>query len=160
MDKEGSIVVGTLVATGSVGIIACVATTSYTQGFFLGFAYLAFSGLLWVILGLRRASPRLAEMTSREVFWLPFAPIFLLPLWLAVAALVHEWKVDQPVIRYVGVAAGFILAVPAIVLHRWLSGVAVMKEKAQPGDQHNAGGRPSSDDSPASATQSFRAPRG
>lgn len=160
MDKEVALVVGTLTSVATVGCIGSLATRSATQGFIFGVAYLGFCGFVWIVLGVRRVSPRLTELSPRETLWLPFAPVFLTPLWLAVAALVHEWKVDQPAIRYVGIAAGFALAVPAMLFHRWLSGVSVIKEGPNQPPQRNAGNRPSSGDSPASETPSSLGPRG
>ncbi|MCB1106077.1 MAG: hypothetical protein H7A44_05970 [Opitutaceae bacterium] len=125
MDKEGSMILGTLIATGIAGAIFSAISQSLTIGFLAGLAFLVICIVTWIILAVRRVPPRLAELSMRERFWMPFIAIFLTPLWLAVIALIYDWRLDQPILRYGVIAGCFLLCVPSLMLHRWLSGVSV-----------------------------------
>lgn len=127
MDKESSIVLGTLIATGLAGAIIAVISHSLTTGFLAGLAYLVICIVTWIVVAIRCVPPRLSDLSVRERFWLPFSSVFLTPLWLAVIVLVYDWRGDQPVVRLGVIAGGFLLCVPSLMLLRWLSSVSVRK---------------------------------
>ncbi len=66
---------------------------------FAGLAYLVICIVTWIVLAIRRAPPRLSDLSVRERFWLPFLSVFAMPLWLAVTVPVYVWRIDQPVVR-------------------------------------------------------------
>lgn len=121
MGKDGSFIVGALSSSVIAGIVAVIVSRDSTVAFIVGVAYLAFCGVGAVLFAGSARVPKVSKLSAREIFWMPFVPFFLSPLLLAAAAVVYEWKIDQPAVRYGGIVAGLLLTGPALWLHRRFS---------------------------------------
>ena len=122
MDKLSAFIVGSLTSAAVVAVIAGIAGRDSTTVFLAGVGYVAFCVVAAIAMQLKLPMPTKEAMSPRQIFWLPFAPIFLTPLWIAVFVLVHEWGLGREVLRYSVIAVCFLLTIPALLLHFHLSG--------------------------------------
>jgi len=129
MDKLSALIVGSLASAAVVAAAAGIVSRDSTITFLVGVAYLVLCAFGAIVLPFNRLMPKKEEISARRVFWMPFVPIFLMPLWVAVFALVHEWRVEQPVLRYTVISVCFLLTVPALLLQFYLSGYRSPKKE-------------------------------
>ena len=139
MDKLSALIVGSLASAAVVAAVAGIGSRDSIITLLVGAAYLLLCAFGAIVLPFNRLMPKKEELSPRQVFWMPFVPIFLTPLWLAVFALVNDWRLDQPVLRYSVICVCFLLTVPALLLHSYLSGYRSPKKEEliqQPQQQH------------------------
>lgn len=129
MDKLSALIVGSFASAAVVAAAAGIVSRDSTITFLVGVAYVVLCAFGAIVLPFNHIMPKKEEMSPRQVFWMPVVPIFLTPLWLAVFALVQEWKVDQPVLRYSAISVCFLLTVPALLLQLYLSGYRSPKKE-------------------------------
>jgi hypothetical protein len=121
MDKDIAIVLGTSISAAILGVLFGISEGSLVAGA-LGFlGALALYVFYWLLHAVGVRSPRLADLTPRQAFWMSFGPFFLAPLWLGVVAVVCEWQSDHPTIRYLGIGTCFVLAVGGVFLFGYIS---------------------------------------
>jgi len=122
VDELSAFIVGSLTSASAVSVIAGIAGRDSTTVFLAGVGYVALCAFGAIVMQLKLPRPTKEAMSSRQIFWLPFAPIFLTPFWIAVFVLVHEWGLGREVLRYSVISVGFLLTIPSLLLLFHLSG--------------------------------------
>jgi len=119
--KIASLAAGVL----TLSIIACVTAVlcGFPAPFEIGAAFFISSTAACSIGLLRGGSGLFAKMSRRELFVLPFFWFALTPFFFACWAVAFDWMAGAPLVRYAGIAAGFLFTLPSFYLFLKASGL-------------------------------------
>ena len=127
--KIASLVAGIL----ALSTIACVIAVlcGFPAPLEIGAAFVISSTAACSIGLLRGGSQLFGKMSSRELFVLPFFWVALVPFLFACWAVAFDWMEEFPLVRYLGIGAGFLLTLPSFYLFLRASGLT-KEEPIQP----------------------------